>query len=614
MNKLKNFTIVLFLCLSTNYCLGQSGTTSHGISTFGDLKYDKDFKHLSYVNPDAPKGGEISFWAFGSFDSMHPYTRKGRAGAYSSIFFESLLEGTSDEIDSAYGLVAKEIEYPEDRSWVIFTLRRQVTFSDGSPLTAKDVLFSYKLLKEKGLPSFRAVLEKDIQTAELISDFKIKFIFNDDVPKRDLINTVGGLPIFSEKYFVDNKVDFESSTLTPALGSGPYILDKVDVGKQIIYKKNPTYWGNDLPINKGRYNFDQFRIEYFADYNSAFEGFKAGTYTFRNEASSKIWATGYDFPALEKNWVKKTTLPDGNLSSGQSFVLNLRREKFQDIKVRKAIGLMFNFEWSNSTLFYGLYERINSFWDNSDLKASGLPVNQELQILNKYKSILDASNFSEEVFTFPKSSLKQLDRKNLRQASRLLDDAGWEVGDDGLRRNSEGKTLDVEILNDSQAFDRIINPYIENLKKLGINAANIKIDNAQMTDRRRKFDFDMLVGFLSTQLTPGSELEQYFGSESADFSIFNLTGIKDQGVDAIIKEVRAAESREELGFAIRALDRTLRNKVIWVPQWFKNKHTIAYYDMFEHPENLPPYDIGVLDTWWLNSDKYDNLKDQGALK
>ena len=614
MNKLKKFIIVLFLCLSTNYCLGQSGTTSHGISTFGDLKYDKDFKHLSYVNPDAPKGGEISFWAFGSFDSMHPYTRKGRAGAYSSIFFESLLEGTSDEIDSAYGLVAKEIEYPEDRSWVIFTLRRQVTFSDGSPLTAKDVLFSYKLLKEKGLPSFRAVLEKDIQTAELISDFKIKFIFNDDVPKRDLINTVGGLPIFSEKYFVDNKVDFESSTLTPALGSGPYILDKVDVGKQIIYKKNPTYWGNDLPINKGRYNFDQFRIEYFADYNSAFEGFKAGTYTFRNEASSKIWATGYDFPALEKNWVKKTTLPDGNLSSGQSFVLNLRREKFQDIKVRKAIGLMFNFEWSNSTLFYGLYERINSFWDNSDLKASGLPVNQELQILNKYKSILDASNFSEEVFTFPKSSLKQLDRKNLRQASRLLDDAGWEVGDDGLRRNSEGKTLDVEILNDSQAFDRIINPYIENLKKLGINAANIKIDNAQMTDRRRKFDFDMLVGFLSTQLTPGSELEQYFGSESADFSIFNLTGIKDQGVDAIIKEVRAAESREELGFAIRALDRTLRNKVIWVPQWFKNKHTIAYYDMFEHPENLPPYDIGVLDTWWLNSDKYNNLKDQGALK
>ena len=343
-------------------------------------------------------------------------------------------------------------------------------------------------------------------------------------------------------------------------------------------------------------------------------GFKAGTYTFRNEASSKIWATGYDFPALEKNWVKKTTLPDGNLSSGQSFVINLRREKFQNIKVRKAIGLMFNFEWSNSTLFYGLYERINSFWDNSDLKASGLPTNQELQILSKYKSILDANNFSEEVFTFPKSSLKQLDRKNLRQASKLLDDAGWEVSDDGLRRNAEGKTLDVEILNDSQAFDRIINPYIENLKKLGINAVNTKIDNAQMTDRRRKFDFDILVGFLSTQLTPGSELEQYFGSESADFSIFNLTGIKDQGVDAIIKEVRAAESREELGFAIRALDRILRNKVIWVPQWFKNKHTIAYYDMYEHPKALPPYDIGVLDTWWMNSDKYNDLKEKGALK
>ena len=614
MDKLKSFIIALGFFLTTSACMAQNEIISHGISTFGDLKYEKDFKHLSYVNPDAPKGGEISFWAFGSFDSMHPYTRKGRAGAYSSIFFESLLEGTSDEIDSAYGLIAKEIEYPEDRSWVIFTLRSEVLFSDGSPLTAKDVLFSYKLLKEKGLPSFRAVLEKDIQSAQLISDRKIKFIFNDDVPKRDLINTVGGLPIFSEKYFTDNKVDFEASTLTPALGSGPYILDKVDVGKQIIYKKNPNYWGNDLPINKGRYNFDKFRIEYFADYNSAFEGFKAGTYTFRNEASSKIWATGYDFPALEKNWVKKTTLPDGNLSSGQSFVLNLRREKFQDIKVRKAIGLMFNFEWSNSTLFYGLYERINSFWDNSDLKASGMPIEQELVILNKYKDILDENNFSEEVFSFPKSSLKQLDRKNLRQASKLLDDAGWEVGDDGLRRNADGKTLDIEILNDSQAFDRIINPYIENLKKLGINAANIKIDNAQMTDRRRKFDFDMLVGFLSTQLTPGSELEQYFGSESADFSIFNLTGVKDQGVDAIIKEVRAAKSREELGFAIRALDRVLRNKVIWVPQWFKNKHTIAYFDMYEHPKNLPLYDIGVLDTWWMNSDKYNDLKDQGALK
>ena len=614
MNKLKSFVSVLVFCLSANFCIAQDDIISHGISTFGDLKYEKDFKHLSYVNPNAPKGGEISFWAFGSFDSMHPYTRKGRAGAYSSIFFESLLEGTSDEIDSAYGLVAKEIQYPEDRSWVIFTLRDLVKFSDGSPLTAKDVLFSFNLLKEKGLPSFRAVLEKDVKKAELISDAKIKFIFNDDVPKRDLINTVGGLPIFSQKYFVDNNVDFEASTLTPAVGSGPYILDKVDVGKQIIYKKNPAYWGNDLSINKGRYNFDTFRVEYFADYNSAFEGFKAGTYTFRNEASSKIWATGYDFPALEKNWIKKTTLPDGNLSSGQSFVINLRREKFYDIRVRKAIGLMFNFEWSNSTLFYGLYERINSFWDNSDLKAVGIPDNEELEILNKHKALLDVNTFSQEVYTFPKSSSKQLDRKNLRQASKLLDEAGWKVGDDGLRRNTEGKTLDVEILNDSQAFDRIINPYVENLKKLGINAANIKIDNAQMTDRRRKFDFDILVGFLSTQLTPGSELEQYFGSESADFSIFNLTGIKDRGVDAIIKDVRAAKSREELGFAIRALDRVLRNKVIWVPQWFKNKHTIAYYDMYEHPKTLPPYDIGVLDTWWINTDKYNNLKEQGALK
>jgi microcin C transport system substrate-binding protein len=464
------YSVFLFCAVTSIFGLSvnaQNTIKANGISSFGDLKYEKNFSNLDYVNVNAPKGGEISFWAFGSFDSMHPYTRKGRSGAYSSIFFESLLESTADEIDSAYGLLAKSIEYPEDRSWVIFHLRDNIRFSDGTQLTTEDVLFSYELLRDKGLPSFKAVIKKDIKSAEVLSNLKIKFMFNENVPKRDLINTVGGLPIFSKNYYVDNEIDFEASTLNPAIGSGPYVLEIVDVGKQIVYKRNPDYWGKDLPINKGRYNFDKFRVEYYSDYNSAFEGFKSGSYTFRNEASSKIWATSYDFPALTKKWVNKKTIKHGKLSPGQAFVFNLRKDKFKDKNIRKALGLMFNFEWSNKTLFYGLYERTNSFWDNSDLAAVDLPKGKELEILKSLSNILDKNILTEPAFLFPESSLKQLDRKNLREASNLLDKSGWLIGDDGVRKNSNGETLDLEILNDSQAFDRIINPYVENLKKLG---------------------------------------------------------------------------------------------------------------------------------------------------
>ncbi|MEK9854208.1 MAG: extracellular solute-binding protein, partial [Rhodobiaceae bacterium] len=446
--------------------------TSHGISTFGELKYSADFPHLDYVNPDAPKGGEISVWGFGSFDSMHPYTTKGRAGQLSSMFFESLLEGTADEADAVYGLVAESLEYPADRSHVIFNMRPEARFSDGSPLTAADVVFSYETLRDKGLPSFRAVIQKQIESAEALGPHRVKFTFKKGIPTRDLPQTAGGLPIFSKAWYEATGADFEDSTLTPGLGSGPYVLDSLDVGQQIVYRRNPDYWGKDLPINRGRHNFDRIRIEYFADYNSAFEGFKAGTYTYRTEASSKIWATGYDFPAIDKGWAVKDTPPDGTLASGQSFIFNLRREKFQDIRVREAIGLMFNFEWSNKTLFYGIYARINSFWENSHLKASGQPGEGELALLRPIADILPDGVLDSEVVMAPTSSERQLDRRNLRRASALLDGAGWQVGDDGMRRNDAGETLKVEILNDSQAFDRVINPYVENLRALGVDAVH----------------------------------------------------------------------------------------------------------------------------------------------
>ena len=613
LKKFFQFSIIVYLLILGSLAYGDNDIIkSHGISTFGELKYNSDFQHLDYVNPNAPKGGEVSIWAFGSFDSMHPYTTKGRSGSLSSIFFESLLTGTSDEIGSAYGLVAKSMEYPKDRSWVIFNMRPEAKFSDNTPLTAEDVMFSYKLLQEKGLPSFRAVIEKEIDTVEILGKHKIKFTFKKGIPTRDLPASAGSLPIFSKNYYEKSGADFEASTLTPGIGSGPYILDNLDVGQTINYKRNPEYWGANLPINIGRNNFDKIRVEYFADYNSAFEGFKGGSYTFRTEYMSKLWATGYDFPAIEKKWVTKKLLPSGDMAPGQSFIINLRKDKFKDIRVRKAIGLMFNFEWSNKTLFYDLYARINSFWENSDMAATGKPSKDELIILNSLKNTLPSGIIDSDVAEVSVSSTKQLDRKNLRMASKLLDDAGWEVGDDGLRKNKNGATLDIEILNDSQAFTRIIEPFIENLKSLGVNAVHTKIDNAQMTERERSFDFDIVTGNFPMSFTPGSGLKQYFGSETADVSIFNKAGIKSEVIDELIEVVMAAKTRDELKVAVKTLDRVLRSYYFWIPQWFKDVHTVAYYDYYEHPENLPPYDMGLLDFWWINNEKYNELKNEGA--
>ncbi len=587
---------------------------SHGISTFGELRLPADFPHLDYVNPDAPKGGEISIWGFGSFDSMHPYSTKGRSGGLSTIFFESLLDGTSDEIGANYGLVASSMEYPEDRSWVIFDIRPEARFSDGSPLTAEDVVFSYELFRDKGLPSFRAVLQEQVESAEVLDTYRVKYTFKEGFPTRDLPSTVGGLPIFSKAFYIENDRDFEESSLEPLLGSGPYVLGEMDVGQTLVYERDPDWWGADLPMNIGRYNFDRIRIEYYADYNAAFEGFKAGSYTFRNEASSKSWATGYDFPALTDGHVVKAELPDGTIATGQSFVFNLRRPQLQDPRVRQAIGLMFNFEWSNETLFYGLYERVNSFWENSELAAVGTPTPEELAILQPLvdEGLLDASILTDEAVMAPTSGERQLDRRNAREASRLLDEAGWTVGDDGMRRNAQGETLKLEFLNDSQTFDRVINPYVQNLRSIGVDAVHNRVDNAEATNRERSYDFDILTTQFPMGYQPGSGLLQYYGSKTADTSVFNLMGLKNEAVDKIIDKVIAAETEAELIQTVRALDRVLRAERFWVPQWYKDVHTVAYYDMYGYPEPLPPYALGNLDFWWYDAEKGEALKAAGV--
>jgi microcin C transport system substrate-binding protein len=595
-------------------------TVSHAITTFGDPpKYPADFTHLAYVNPDAPKGGEISQWAFGGFDSMNPYSEKGRAAALSSIMFESIMSGTADEIGTSYCLLCSTLEYPADRSWVIFNLREDVTFSDGTPMTAEDVLFSHQTFLEKGLTDFRTVLGQQVESVEVLGPHRIKFTFKDGFPWRDLPQEMGGLPILSKAHYEANGLDMEEDSMIPFLGTGAYVFDRAVDGRTVVYRRNPDYWGIDHPLNVGQGNFDTIRYEYFADYEAAFEAFKAGAYTFRSEASSITWATRYDFAALTDGHVVKAELPNGAKASGQAFVFNLRREKFQDPRVREAIGLMFNFEWSNATLFFGLYARINSVWENSWLAATGAPSPEEAALLQPLvdEGLLPAAILTDDAIMAPTSGERQLDRGNLRAASALLDAAGWTVGDDGMRRNAAGEVLAVEFLNDSPSFERIMLPYVENLKSLGIDARLESVDNAEMEARTRPeggMDFDMIIHNARSSYISGPELLQFYGSETADVSTFNAMGLKSPAVDRLIDVVMEADSMDSLTVATKALDRALRAERFWVPQWFNPSHWVAYYDMYEHPETLPPYDLGVLSFWWYDAEKSQALRDAGVLR
>ena len=585
--------------------------TASAISTLGDLKYAADFIHLDYVNPDAPKGGEISEWTAGGFDNFNPYTLEGRAAALASAPHESMLTGTADTVGEAYCLLCESFEYPESRDWVIFTLREDITFSDGTPMTPEDVVFSYEQLRDKGLSSFRNVVAQQIASVEALDERRVKYTFTADYPRRDIIQAAGGLPVFSKAQFERDGISLDRASDVPLIGSGPYMFLAARDNRSVTWKRNPDYWGEDLPINKGRNNFDRIRIEYFGDYNSAFEAFKAGQYTFRNEASSIFWATGYDFPAMTRGHVKKAELHNGNIASGQAYLINLRRPDLQDIRVREALQLAFNFEWSNTTLFYGLYERVNSIWENSELEATGTPTPEELALLEPLAGDLPEGVLTDPAVDAPVSGEKQIDRGNLRRAGELLDAAGWEVGSDGLRRNAAGKTLRVEILNDSQTFDRVINPYVENLRRIGVDAVHERVDDSQYENQRRAHDFDLITSHVGQDFIPGADLQQYFGSASVG-DVFNAMGLANPAIDKLIRLVEEAQTRDELVPRVHALDRALRALRFWVPQWYKDTHTVAYYDMYEHPENLPPYSLGELDFWWYNAEKAEKLKAAGA--
>jgi microcin C transport system substrate-binding protein len=587
-----------------------AGERKHGLSAFGDLAYPADFKHFAYANPDAPKDGTFSLVGWGgvtTFNSLNNYILKGDAAQGLELLFDSLMTPATDEPDAVYGLVAESAEVADDGKSVTFYLRPEAKFADGTPITADDVAFSFETLKEKGHPIYRQMLQ-DVVKVEALDPATVRYTFQGELV-RDLPLTVAQLPIFSKAYY--SKRRFDETTLEPPLGSGPYLVDKIAQGRTIVYRRNPDYWAKDVPVNRGRWNFDKIRYEYFRDRTAGMEAFKAGFYDFREEFTSKVWATEYDFPAIRAGRVKKEVVPDETPSGTQGFFINTRREQLQDPRVRQALDLAFDFEWTNRNVFYSLYDRTQSFFENSPMKAEGEPSEAERTLIANLG--VPVSEEALGVAYLPaKSDGSGQDRNLLQQAGKLLDAAGYSVKD-GVRVDANGNRLNLEILSFEPAFERVIAPYLRNLKLLGIDAKVRMVDPAQYQQRLKNFDFDMTTQRYVMRSTPGVELRSYFGSQAAEMDgSLNLAGIADPAVDALTERVISAKSREELNIAARALDRVLRAGHYWVPHWYKASNNIAYWDKFSRPETKPRFDRGVLDTWWYDETKAAKLAASAA--
>jgi microcin C transport system substrate-binding protein len=584
----------------------------HGLSAFGELKYTPDFKHFSYVNPNAPKGGKLSMIGtagLSTFNSFNAFILKGDGAQGLGYLFDQLMVRAFDEPDAVYGLVAKSAELADDKKSITFYLRENARFSDETPITAKDIKASFELIKSKGHPAYTLLL-RDITKVEIIDKLTVRYHFKGE-QIRDLPRIVATLPVLSAKYYETH--DFTKTTLDAPLGSGPYKIKSHDQGRQVTYERRKNYWAKGLPVNTGRFNFDELRYEYFRDQTAEFQSLIAGNFDLREEFISRDWATKYNKPQFKNGRMIRETLPDKSPSGAQGFFLNLRREKFADIRVRKAIGLAFDFEWTNKNLFYGAYKRTQSFFENSDMKAHGMPSKEEIALLEPYRSELPKEVFGPP-FSPPKTNASGKDRKSLRQALRLLRKAGWTVSRDKKRgravlRNKKGEEFTIEFLTFSSAFERIIAPYIRNLAILGIKANIRQVDSSQYERRLKDFHFDITTRRYVLGLTPGVAMRNYWSSRSANtVGSLNLSGIKSKAVDGLIEKMIDAKSRSELVIAANALDRVLRAGHYWVPQWFSGSHRMAYWNKFGKPDTKPPYDRAIIDTWWVDEAKTAKLK------
>jgi microcin C transport system substrate-binding protein len=575
---------------------------SHGMSAFGDLKYPADFHHFDYVNVNAPKGGLFSTipssraynQSFLTFNSLNAYILKGDGAQGMGMTFATLMARAGDEPDAMYGLVAKSVAISPDGLIYRFTLRPEARFHDGTKLTARDAAFSLNILKTSGHPIITQQV-RDMVKAEAIDEATLVVGFAAK-RGRDVPLFVAGLPIFSQAYYAAHP--FDETTLDIPLGSGPYKVSKFEVNRFVEFERVPDWWGADLPVNRGSYNFDALRFEFYRDRDVAFEGFTGRNYLYREEFTSRIWNTRYDFPAMADGRVKRELLPDDTPSGAQGWFLNTRRDKFRDPRVREALGNAFDFEWTNKTIMYGAYVRTHSPFQNSDLMAVGPPSPEELALLEPFRGKVPDEVFGMP-FMPPVSDGSGQDRMLLRKAVQLLAEAGC-VMKDGKRMTPQGEPFRIEFLLDEPSFQPHHMPFIKNLGTLGIEASVRLVDPVQFRARRDDFDFDVAIERFSFSTVPGDSLRPYFSSRAAATKgSNNLAGISDPVIDALVEQLIAADTRPKLVFAARALDRIIRAGRYWVPQWYANTHRLAYWDVFGHPANLPKYlGAGAPDLWW----------------
>lgn len=574
-------------------------TAQHGLAMHGAPKYASDFKHLDYVNPQAPKGGEIRMAAPGTFDSLNPYVIKGVAAPGVNLVYQTLMTSTDDEAFSEYGLIAESVEMPEDRSWVAFNLRADARWHDGQPITGEDVVWSFNTLMKQGHPHYRAYYA-NVKSAVAESPSRVKFTF-DMAGNRELPLIVGQLPVLP-KHFWKGK-DFSRSTLDAPLGSGPYRVKSIDPGKRVVYERVKDWWAKDLPIMKGQYNFDTIVYDVYRDETVLLQAFFAGNYDMRQENMAKSWAVEYDQPPVKKGLIKKEEIHHSIPAGMQAFAFNIRKGVFKDRKVREALGYAFDFEWSNKQFAYGTYRRTQSYFANSELASSELPEGRELEILKEFEGKVPSEVFTQE-FTLPKTSGSGQDmRANLTVAKKLLDEAGWKLGASGLLEK-DGQPLRFEILLNSDTFERWLSPVIGNLKKLGVAATMRTVDTAQYQKRMDSFDFDMTVATFGQSLSPGNEQRDFWGAEKAAVNgSRNLIGIQDPVVDTLINMVITAPDRDELIYRTRALDRVLLWGYYVIPNWHIDYFRLAWWDKFGRPGVTPKYGLGVMDTWWYDAQK-----------
>jgi microcin C transport system substrate-binding protein len=573
-------------------------TTNYALSMYGELKYGPGFTHFDYVNPDAPKRGTVRLSAIGTFDNLNPFILKGVAATGLGEVFDTLLEASADEPFSEYGLLAETVVLPADRSWVTFTLRPQARFHNGSPITADDVVWTFETLKTKGHPFYRSYYAR-VAKAEALGVRTVKFTFSPG-DNRELPLIVGQLPVLSKKYWSTR--DFEKTTLEPPLGSGPYRVESVQPGRSIVYQRVKDYWGAQLPVRRGRENFDTIRYDYYRDTTVALEAFKAGQYDFREENVAKNWATAYDIPAVRQGLIKKEQIPNQVPTGMQAYVYNTRRPIFQDRRVRQALGYAFDFEWTNKNLFYGSYTRTRSYFSNSELACRGRPSPAELQILEPFRGREPAEVFSQE-YQPPTTDGSGNIRPNLLAAMRLLTAAGWTVKNMQLVNAQTGAPMAFEILLADPSFERVTLPFAKNLERLGVTASVRSVDTAQYQNRVDNFDFDMTVASWAETLSPGNEQIDYWTSGRADVpGSRNLAGIRDPVVDQLVELVIAAPDRASLIDRTRALDRVLLWGQYVIPQWHIQDFRIAYWAKFDRPKIGPPYALGF-DTWWVDAQK-----------